>query len=163
MSSSDRRTVLAGLGVLALGGCFRPMLREGGAASDLRHRIALPAVDGRFDHFLVESLEERLGAPVQPSYRLDVVSTIDEQGLAVAQDNAVTRISLVAKASWTLWKTGSTEPALSDVAFTQSGYSATGSLFATRQTRRTVERRMARDLGERIARAILARAADLPA
>ncbi|HET7409818.1 MAG TPA: hypothetical protein VFJ13_06430 [Paracoccaceae bacterium] len=161
MSSSERRAVLAGLAALALGGCFRPMLREDGAARALRHRIALPQVDGRFDHYLVRSLEDRLGEPVEPVFRLEVVTEFDERGLAIAQDDAVTRISLVAEAAWTLWRKGATEPVIADVAVSQSGYSATGSLFATRMTRRDIEERLARDLGGRIARAILARADEL--
>ena len=163
MSSSERRALLAGLGALALGGCFRPMLREDGAAAALRHRIALPAVDGRFDHHLVESLEDRLGEPVDPAYRLEVVSTLTERGLAIAQDNAVTRVSVLAQAAWTLWRAGAAEPLISDVVYSEAGYNATGSLFATRVTQRDVEERLARDLGERIARAILARAAELAA
>lgn len=163
MSSSDRRGVLAGLAVLALGGCFRPMLREDGAAGALRHRIALPEVDGRFGYFLVQSLADRLGDPVDPEFRLELTTSIDEHGLAVAPDDAVTRISLLAKASWSLWRRGGAEPVLRDVAVSQSGYSATASLFATRTTRRDIEERLARDLGRRIARTILARADELDA
>ena len=163
MSSCDRRGLLAGVGVLTLGGCFRPMLREDSSASLMRHSIALPAVEDRFQHHLVESLEDRLGEPVDPAFRLDVVSTVSERGLAVAQDDAVTRISILAEAAWTLWRTGESEPIVTDIAYSELGYNATGSLFATRQTRRDIERRLARDLGERIARAILARAAELAA
>lgn len=166
MSSSERRTVLAGLaglGVLALGGCFRPMLREDSAARAMRHRIALPPVDGRFDHYLVESLEDRLGEPRAPAFRLDIVTTVTEQGLAIAQDSAVTRISLLAEAAWKLTRLDDAEPLIDDIAVSQAGYNATGSLFATRQTRRDVERRLARDLGERIARLIYARADELKA
>ena len=164
MSSSDRRIALfglAGLGVLGLGGCFRPMLREDSAARAMRHRIALPAVEGRFEHYLVESLEDRLGESSEPAFRLTVLTTVTEQGLAVAQDNAVTRVSLIAEAAWTLFRLGGAEPLIDDVAVAQAGYNATGSLFATRQTRRDVERRLARDLGERISRSIYARAEEL--
>ena len=163
MWSSERRTLLAGLAVLALGACFRPMLREDAAARSLRHRIALPEVDGRFEHYLVRSLEDRLGTAADPEFRLEVATELTEQGLAVAQDNAVTRISLLAEAEWALWRRGVAEPVLNDTAVSQSGYSATGSLFATRITRRDIEERLARDLGERIARAIFARADEIGA
>ena len=163
MWSSERRAVLAGLGALALGGCFRPMLREDSAARSLRHRVALPEIDGRFDYYLVRSLEDRLGEPVDPEFRLEVVTEFDERGLAIAQDDAVTRISLVAEAAWSLWRKGEAEPLVTDVAVSQSGYSATASLFATRMTRRDIEERLARDLGERIARSIFARADELGA
>ena len=163
MWSSERRALLAGLAALALGGCFRPMLREDSDARLLRHRIALPDIDGRFEYYLVRSLEDRLGEPDDPEFRLEVVTKFDERGLAIAQDDAVTRISLVAEASWSLWRRGVAEPLIRDVAISQSGYSATASLFATRMTRRDIEERLARDLGERIARAIFARAGELGA
>lgn len=164
MSWSDRRGFLAGAAALvALGGCFRPMLAENDAARAIRHRIALPPVDGRFDHFLVESLEDRLGAPQEADFVLNLVSEVTEQGIAVTQDDAVTRITLQVETAWTLRRTGETEPLIADIAFSQSGYNATSSLFATRQTRLEIERRLARDIGERIARSILARADELTA
>ena len=161
MSSCDRRSVVAGIGLLALGGCFRPMLAENDAARTLRHRVALPAVDGRFDHYLVDTLEDRLGEPREPDFVLHVASELSDRGLAVTQDNAVTRITLQAEATWSLRRTGEVEPLIADTVFSQSGYNATSSLFATRQTRLEIERRLARDIGERIARAILARADEL--
>jgi LPS-assembly lipoprotein len=163
MSSSDRRTALAGLGVLLLGGCFRPMLAETGAASEMRHRVALPAVDARFDYYLVESLENRLGEPQDPDFVLNVTSTLTERGIAVTRDAAVTRITLIARATWSLWRRGGAAPLISDVAYSESGFNATASLFGTRAARQEIERRLARDIGERIARGILARADELTA
>lgn len=163
MWSSDRRRFIAGVGLLALGGCFRPMLAENDAARVIRHRIALPRVDGRFDHYLVESLEDRLGAPQDPVFVLSAASEVTQRGIAVTQDDAVTRITLQVETAWSLRRAGETEPLIADVAFSQSGYNATTSLFATRQTRLEIERRLARDIGERIARSILARADELAA
>lgn len=163
MSSSERRAVLTGLGVLALSGCFRPMLAEDSAARSLRHRIALPAVEGRLGYYLVRTLEDRLGEPHEPDFRLDVVTTLTDKGLAVTPNNAVTRITLLAQAAWSVWRTGGAKPIVSDVAFSQSGYNATTSLFATRQARLDIEQRLARDLAGRIARGIFARADELTA
>ena len=167
MWSSDRRSVIggaiAGAGLLVLGGCFRPMLAEDNDAREIRHRIALPPVDERFEHYLVETLEDRLGEPQDPAFVLDVVSQVTEGGLAITQDDAVTRITLRVRAAWSLRRTGETLPLIADVAFSQSGYNATTSLFATRQTRLEIERRLAQDIGGRIARAIFARADELVA
>ena len=143
---------------IALSGCFRPMLAEDGPAAGLLGKVELPEIDGRFGYFLVKSLEDRLGRPNGPEYRLSVDTEVTERGIAVAQDNSVTRVTLVAEARWSLWREGESQPVLSDKAVTQSGYGATSSLFATRQTRRDIERRLARDLGERISRAVLAQA-----
>ncbi|MEM6621149.1 MAG: LPS assembly lipoprotein LptE [Pseudomonadota bacterium] len=160
--SWSRRRVLAlavpGMAVLPLAGCFKPMLAEDSAASGLRGQIALPEIVDRFDYHLVQSLESRLGRPDATAYRLDVQTSISEQALAVTQDNSVTRVTLTATAEWALYRDGDTSPVLTGRANTQSGYNATGSLYATRQTRRDIERRLARDLGERISRIVLARA-----
>jgi LPS-assembly lipoprotein len=163
MSWSDRRAFMAGAALLALGGCFRPMLAENDATRAIRHRIALPPVDGRFEHFLVESLEDRLGRPQETDFVLNVASEVTEQGIAVTQDDAVTRINLRVRSVWALRRKGETAALIANVAFSQSGYNATSSLFATRQTRLEIERRLARDIGERIARSILARADELAA
>ena len=162
MSSIDRRSALtaAGAAVLLLGGCLRPMLAETGDAADLRGRIALPPVDDRFSYHVAQSLEDRLGAPARGDlpWQLDLRTTVQERRFAVAQDNSVTRITLAATATWTVRAAGEPDPVLEGIETTQSGYSATSSLFATREIRRDIERRLALDLAERVARAILARA-----
>lgn len=144
--------------VLALSGCFRPMLAEGGDAERVRGHIDLPKMDGRFGYFLNQSLEDRLGTPVEPAYRLEVRTQLRDRNLAIAQNNDVTRKTVIAQANWRLIKLGETRAVLSDKVTVQSGFNATTSLFATRQTRLDIERRLARDIGERIARKVLARA-----
>jgi len=167
MSCSDRRPparrrVLAGLGaaVLLLPGCLRPMLAEGSGGAAIRNRVRLPAFKGRFGYYLDQSLRSRLGVPTRPDYRLDVQTVVAERGLAIAQDNSVTRATLSAEVTWQLWPMDGrpTGPVLSDKLTVESGYSATTSLFATRQVRLHIERRLAREIGERIARTIQARA-----
>ncbi|MEM7744344.1 MAG: LPS assembly lipoprotein LptE [Pseudomonadota bacterium] len=155
------RRAFVGLAALPLAGCFKPMLAEGGGAMAVRGRIALPEIDTRFSYHLVQSLETRLGRPGATEYRLVIQTALQDEGLAVSQDNDVTRITTTATASWQLYQDGEPEPVLDGLARSQSGYNATSSLFATRQTRRDIERRLARDLGERISRVILARADQL--
>jgi len=165
MSLSDRRALLAGLtaGVFGLSGCFRPMLAEDGSARAIRNRIALPEIDDRFDYHLSEALTDGLGVPKNPDYQLNITTVVTSQGLAIAQDNSVTRITLLAQANWTLWRKGDAAPLLTDKLEVQSGYSATTSLYATRQVRLDIERRLARELGERISRSILAQSGKLGA
>lgn len=160
MPSGNRRAILAGLGALtiALSGCFRPMLAEDGHAERVRGQIDLPAIDGRFGYFLSQSLEDRLGTPDGPVYRLEVRTRLRDRNLAIAQNNDVTRKTVIASATWRLIPVGETRAVLRDDETVQSGFNATTSLFATRQTRLDIERRLARDIGERIARKVLARA-----
>lgn len=161
-SPSSRRAVLMGLGssLLILPGCLKPMLAKDAGGSAIRTKVRFPDYQGRFGYFLDQSLRSRLGAPDQPQYRLEIQTQVSETGLAIAQDNSVTRITMSAQASWQLWPVGGAEgdPLLSDSMTVQSGYSATTSLFATRQTRLDIERRLAREVGQRIARTIQARA-----
>lgn len=174
MWSSERRRLLRGLGAgLALGalgalgmapaGCFRPMLAEDGAAAGLLGRVALPEAHDRFSYHLNRGLAERLGEPRAPEWRLEVATRLERNRLAITQDDAVTRISLTAVAEWALYRTGAAEPVLSERTVSQSGYNSTASLFATREVKRDVERRLARDLGERIARRLMAEAGGLGA
>lgn len=167
-----RRALLlaaCGLAVAPLAGCFRPMLAEGGPSSTLIGRVELPAIDDRFGYFLNESLRDRLGRPEDAAYRLEIRTRLRKDNLAIAQDNAVTRISLTASADWALYRLGAAAPAadgkpaaaLSGHTVSQSGYNSTASLFATRAAKLDIERRLARDLGERIARALFARAGTL--
>lgn len=160
MSSSDRRVMLAAMGaIVLLGGCFRPMLAENSNGAAIRGTIVLPPIDDRFSYDLRQTLEDRLGAAgPAPKYRLAITTSIKERGVAITQNNAVTRRNLFATANWALYPIGGNVPILRDRTVSQSGYSATGSLYAGRVTRQDIERRLAVDLGERISRAILARA-----
>lgn len=164
MSSSrlPRRRLLAALiGASLTGGlagCFRPMLAEDTTAAAIRGRIALPPIDGRFGYHLVGRLEERLGAPRDPEYRLEVSLTSRDRGLAITQDNTVTRRRLETSAVWRVVPRGETTPVLRGRDIARSGYNATSSLYATRAAAETAERRLAEVLAERISREILARA-----
>jgi LPS-assembly lipoprotein len=139
------------------------MLAEDSPSAVLIGRVRLPEFDDRFGFYLNASLRNRLGRAGEPDYRLEVKTRIEKDDLAIAQDNAVTRISLTAIADWALYPVGGAgpaggaEPVLHDRAVSQSGYNSTASLFATRAAKLDIERRLARDLGERIARSLLAR------
>ena len=177
MSWSDRRQVLAQLGgrmllggLLAgpLGGCMRPMLAADSPSAALFARVRLPEFDDRFGYYLNASLSDRLGRPQAEDFRLEVTTRIDRGDFAITRDNAVTRISLTAIADWALYPAGGSEPVpggpiLQGRAVSQSGYNSTASLFATRAAKLDIERRLARDLGERIARSLLARASGIVA
>jgi hypothetical protein len=160
---------ICGLAMVPLAGCFRPMLAESGPSSELLGRVELPVFDDRFGYYLSDSLRDRLGRPEAALYRLEIKTRLRKDDLAIAQDNAVTRISLTASADWALYRldsgassaAGKPEPALTGHTVSQSGYNSTDSLFATRAAKLDIERRLAVDLGERIARALFARAGAL--
>ncbi len=163
MSWSDRRKVIADLGGVLLlggllGGCFRPMLAADSPSAALIGRVRLPEFDDRFGFYLNASLRDRLGRVAAEDFRLEIETRIERGDLAIAQDNAVTRISLTATADWALYPAEGSAPVLRGRSVSQSGYNSTASLFATRAAKLDIERRLARDLGERIARSLLAQA-----
>ena len=161
MLSCDRRLLLRGaaLGLTALvAGCFRPMLAEDAPARAIRGKVALPTVDSRFGHHLYESLEERLGTPRDPLWRLDVETRLTEDDLAITRDGVITRKNLTARADYRLYPIGGGEPVLAERVISQAGYDATAALYATRVVAQEVEERLARDLGSRIAHHVLAAA-----
>jgi len=148
-----------------LAGCFRPMLAADSPSAVLIGRIRLPDFDDRFGFYLNDSLRDRLGRVGAEDFRLEVETRIESRDLAIAQDNAVTRISLTAVADWALYPAAGPGSALGAAvmqgrAVSQSGYNSTASLFATRAAKLDIERRLARDLGERISRSLLARAGE---
>lgn len=155
--------LLAGFGAVTLSGCFRPMLAKTETGRGLYGKVALPPVRDRFSNAMNETLESRLGPPADTAYRLEVEMRVTERGLLVAQDNAVTRIQLTGRAQFRLFRDGEPEPVLDDSVFTEAGFDETASLYASRTTRRDIEERIARDLGERIARRVLARGQALEA
>lgn len=148
---------------LPLAGCFRPMLAEQEPSAGLIGRVTLPPFDDRFGYYLDSRLRDRLGEADSPDYRLEIRTRLKKQDLAIAPDNAVTRISLAATADWALFRDGAKEPVLKGRTVSQSGYNSTASLFATRAVKLDIERRLAIDLGERISRALFARAGQLEA
>lgn len=163
IASAALATAFGGILIAPLAGCFRPMLAADGPSAGLIGRVDLPAFEDRFGYYLNDSLRDRLGRPDTVEYRLEVKTRLKKEDLAIAQDNAVTRISLTATADWALYRAGAADPLLKGHTVSQSGYNSTASLFATREAKLDIERRLARDLGERIARSLFARAGRLAA
>ncbi|MEO0679625.1 MAG: hypothetical protein AAF192_04325 [Pseudomonadota bacterium] len=165
MSWSDRRGVLrlatAALAAGALNGCgFRPALGPDGERRALFGQTSLSVPRGRLGAALRDVLEARLGraAPGAP-WRLEADLRLEEQGLAITPDSSITRFVVRGRSVWTLdgpegfGRRGGEARAL-------SAYSATDSLFATREARRAAEERVAQELGERLADAASAALAE---
>ncbi|MEO1000412.1 MAG: LPS assembly lipoprotein LptE [Pseudomonadota bacterium] len=157
MSSSERlsrRRLLGGLALLPLAGCgFEPVYGEGAPAATLRGGIAIGQVEGqgRAAFFMRERLERRFGDAADPAYTLDAAFQFTTSGLAITQDNDITRFNMVGTATWRLTPRGTAEAAATGDVEGFTAYSATASVFATRTARRDAEKRLAEDLAERIA------------
>jgi len=149
MSSFNRRIFL--LSPLALAACgFTPIYGRGSAAEALHGKIALGTVDSRLTFEFYEQLENRLGRAVAPLFQLDVTLSIESKGLAITQDNAITRYNLTGIASFTLTRIADNEVVLEDRLLAFTAYSATASAYATQVSERDANRRLAVSLADQI-------------
>lgn len=162
MSLSDRRRFLALLGgVATLAGCgFTPIYGPNTAAANLRGRIIIPGFDSRLSFDLFERLEQRLGPPEAPLFQLHIDTTIEESGLAISQDNAITRYNLRATAEYRLTRLADGVQVYAARARAFTAYSATTSVYATRVAARDAERRIAVSLADQIATRLAVAATD---
>ena len=157
MSWSDRRSLL--LGALALGGCgFTPVYGPGGAAEGLRGRIAFDAPADRAGFDLVRQLEERLGLPTDPRYRLSASIRRSEQRIAVTSEGVANRFQVTGRADFTLREIDTDRTMTSGSVTNFVSYSATRTAVATRAARTDAEARLMRILADQIAADLLATA-----
>ena len=150
MSSYSRRFVL--LAPLALAACgFTPIYGRGSAAEALQGKIALGDVDSRLTFEFNEQLENRLGRAEAPLFRLDVDLNVTSKGLAITQDNAITRYNLTGVTTFSLVRLADGAVVLQDRLRAFTAYSATASAYATFVSERDPKRRLAVSLADQIA------------
>lgn len=150
MSSYSRRFVL--LAPLALAACgFRPIYGRGSAAEALNGKIALGPVDDRLSFEFFEQLENRLGRAEAPVFQLDATLDVESKGLAITQDNAITRYNLTGIVSFSLTRIKNGEVVLQDKLRAFTAYSATANAYATFISERDAKRRLAVSLADQIA------------
>ncbi len=160
MSSFSRRAIL--FAPLALAACgFTPIYGRGSAAEALNGKIALGLVDDRLSFEFYEQLENRLGRAVSPVFQLDIALNVDSKGLAITQDNAITRYNLTGLASFSLIHIERGEVVLQDNLRAFTAYSATANAYATFISERDAKRRLAVSLADQIATRIASSAESL--
>ncbi|MCB2130680.1 MAG: hypothetical protein KDE03_16845 [Rhodobacteraceae bacterium] len=154
---SDRRTVLALLLAVSVGGCgFQPAYGPGSPARGLFDNVAIDAPTDKNGFDLVERLEERLGRPKQPDYLLSYRIETRSEGLAIAPDNAIIRYQVTAKIKFGL-KDNETGMIVSDgVVSSFTAYSASGTSVATASSEADAYTRLMRLLADQIATRIIA-------
>jgi LPS-assembly lipoprotein len=150
MSWSDRRAVL--LGALALGGCgFTPVYGPGGAAEGLRGRIAFDAPFDREGFDLVRQLENRLGVPSAPRWRLSASIRMEEERIAVTSQGVANRFQILGRVDYALREIATDATVTSGSVDSFVSYSATRTAVATRAAQRDAEARLMVILADRIA------------
>ena len=149
MSSFSRRAIL--LAPLALAACgFRPIYGRGSAAEAIYGKIAIGSVDSRLTFEFYEQLENRLGRAENALFQLDVELSMESEGLAITQDNAITRYNLTGIADFTLIRLSDGNVVLQDKLRAYTAYSATATAYATYVSERDARRRLAISLADQI-------------
>jgi len=167
---SDRRGALARLGVLAgalatLAACgFEPMYAPAGPATAAQGRVEVAVIDGRPGFLMRERLIERLGPAAAPTHRLEIDLGLQQEGVALAQDDVTTRFDIIGEAAWRLVPLDAGTAILSGAERAVTGYSApaeaTASTFAILSARRDAEERVAMLLADLIATRVATAAGD---
>jgi LPS-assembly lipoprotein len=169
MSSSDRRTVLRGLGLLGLGGLslagcgFTPAYGPGGSAGRLQNAILPDAPRNRDEFLLIQQFEDRLGRGENGPYALGYGYTISGDRMAVTAENVTTRFNLVGRVDFVLRDRATGAELLRGGVDGFTGYSTTGSTSATAAASRDARARLAVLLADKMVGQLTAFASRLPA
>ncbi len=157
MSSCNRR--FFALGALALGGCgFRPLYGGGTEAGPgrLLQSVQIERESGELGFRVHEALIERLRPPTPAApLRLTTRTRLDRDGLAIEEDDEVTRYNLRVFTRYTLQRVGaapSATPLTEGEVRSIAAYNATSSQYATLVAERQVLDRTAKEIADKIAK-----------
>ena len=168
MSSSERggpapgrRAVLALLALLPLAACgFRPALAPGAPATALFGRIRADDPADRAGVEFVARLEERLGRPAVPGWRLAWTLTLEEERLGLEAGVGETRAQLLGRLDWQLIPEGAEAPVTEGRIARFTGYSRTATPLAEETAARDALARLSRLLADALVTELTATAAD---
>ncbi|PTX57713.1 LPS-assembly lipoprotein [Litoreibacter ponti] len=149
MSSFNRRFLLLALPALAACG-FEPVYGTGGSATKLRGQVVVDAPTDRNSFDLIARLEERLGRPQAPQFGMSVVLSLREEGLAISDENNITRFNLLGTATYVLRDIGSGEQVYKGTVNTFTAYSASSQPVATVSAERDAQSRLMVALADKI-------------
>lgn len=148
--------VLAGMG---LSGCgFTPAYGPGGGAAALSGRIATAAPTDKRGFDLVARLEDRLGRPQAPLFRLDYTIRTKPLGVGITPEGAITRYTLTGSVDWRLVEAETGVERLSGRAESFTSYSTTGSTVAGLAAEQDAGLRLMRILADQIVTRLVAEA-----
>ena len=160
MSSSDRRTLIAGLSALValpLAGCnFRPVHGPGGAGPAIRDRIRASDPATRIEFEMVARLETRIGSGGE--YDLLYTLAIDQRDLAIDGAQNIDRVNVIGTLDYSLRDRASGRVLDQGALSSFTGYATTASPVATTAARRDAEDRLAVILADQLVARLIASA-----
>jgi LPS-assembly lipoprotein len=160
MSLFERRHFL--LISAALAGCgFTPAYGPNGGAAAFLGRVTLASPRSRDEFALARRLSERLGPAEAPAFLLEYDITTAVTGQAITPDNATTRYSLTAIASYRLTEIATAKALLEGDVSSFTSWSATGTTVASLAAEEDAHFRLMRLLADQIVTRLLAAAGSL--
>lgn len=158
MSLSDRRTFLLALpAAAALAGCgFTPIYAPGADATQLQGTVRMddPTTEDAFD--IVRQIEQRLGRPSTPLYRLTITPRVTEESLSVVGSRDLTRFNLIGTATFALRDLADDSVLLAGEVDSFTSYSATGTTVSTLTAERDARTRLMINLANLVVTRLLA-------
>lgn len=153
--SWSRRGIL--LSAAAVAGCgFSPALAPGGAAAGIRGDVEIGAPGSTAGFHLTRQLEERLGLPRLPDYRLQLAITQGAQVTGIPSDRVTARSNIIGEVDYVLVHIPSGEVVRRGSVQSFTGLSTTSTVAATRTAWDDAEIRLMTLLADRIAMELLA-------
>lgn len=157
MSSSERRAVV--LSLLALGACgFTPVYGPGGAAEGLWGRIRPDDPRDRRAFLMVRRLEERLGVPSNPDYRLSTSIRTRTERVAITSEGVALRYQVTGSVRYALSSIATGDVLTSGTVDNFVSYSATRTTVATRAAEADATERLMAVLADQVVARLLASA-----
>ncbi|MFK5997520.1 MAG: LPS assembly lipoprotein LptE [Rhodobacterales bacterium] len=152
MSSFSRRRILAAfmLGAVLTACGFRPVYKQGTAASGLQGKIAIKPGKGREYFEMRERLVERFGFAENPRYVLSFTFVATSEGLAVSKTAEITRYNFDGVSNFKITDAASDVVLLKGTVKSTTAYSATAKTYPTRVAEQDARSRLAKTLADQI-------------
>lgn len=153
------RAILAMLALCALSACGLKPMYAGGASAPVAQQLAavdVPAIQGRAGWLVRNALNDRLGVAgdAAPRYRLDVRLDDALEGLAVLNDDTISRERRILRARYQLIDTTDGEILLDATAGSDAGIDVVSSEYATIAAEQRALENLAQDLADRMVRRV---------
>jgi LPS-assembly lipoprotein len=154
--SWSRRWVLAAaaVGVAACG--FTPALAPSGPAAELRGDIEVAAPNTRAGFILARQVEDRLGLPAAPAYRLRLEITEGAEVTGIPANRVTARANLLGRVDYSVVHIPSAQVVRQGSVQSFTGFSATSTTAATRAAAEDAQRRLMVLLADRLVAELLA-------
>lgn len=135
---------------------FDPALAPTGSAAGMRGDFAIDTPNSRSGFLIARQLEQRLGLPSSPEYRLRVAITEGSQVTGIPADRVTTRANLLGRADYTVERIATDEVVQRGSVRSFTGFSTTSTTAATRAAREDAGERLMTILADRVVADLLA-------